>query len=1065
LLDLAVCLIISPTVLSAQNLDFSENRVLLLYSYHSTFPTSSQVLDGIRSVFVQKAPVIEVEYMDSKRLFDATSQALFLANLTYKLKHRDRYDVIITADDNALNFALTHQDNLFVDTPIVFLGVNDRENALLQDQNSAVTGVVEATSIGDTVRIAQAIRPKMFELHIIVDDTPSGQADLVSVLQLRTEFPELHFNVISLAELSWGGFEEHIINLPGQGATLLLSAYVDKNGVRLSFDESLALINANIATPVLHLWEHGLGGGITGGMVISHFEQGRTAAQIAKDILLGASVSDISVIQQSPNRPVFDVRQLDRFGINKKKLPDHSELLYADQIFFQRYLPESLVIVTILLFMMTAIIYLARQNRIRLRLSKSLQEREALLRTIINEIPDHFSTRDNQGRYLLVNKEHAQFYNADVGFFKGKKESELFFQPSQMRARNRKLSLAIVLNTSQVLFENITHPVTGKVHHFRTYFEPLQDLSGDARVIHISQDITEIITAQEKLKKNEHTLRTILDNVDAYIYMKDLDGNYIFANQKVRELFNASLEQIIGKGDADYFNSETAKKIRAVDSMVISSGHAHKVEENIHPAASMNSFVHQSTKLPLHNEAGHIYALCGISVDVTERKKHEIQLERMAHYDSLTGLPNRLLFSDRLKQAMTSAKRNQMQITVMYLDLDGFKEINDTYGHQSGDQMLKVIGERIRSEVRASDTFARYGGDEFVAMLINKSNSDLDIELITRLLTIVAKPVQIADVQLSVSASIGITRYPQSEPMDADQLVRQADQAMYLAKTKGRNRFHFFDAEVEKTAIAHEKFINEIQQALNQHQFELYYQPKVNLQTGIVTGLEALVRWRNPIHGLVLPGEFLPEIENHPIIIKLDECVIKEALHQLSKWQAAGLDLPVSVNVSNLLLGQKDFTSKLANALNIHPHLAPQLLELEILETRAIENLTHASIVMNECQKLGVKFSLDDFGTGYSSLTYLKKLPVSSLKIDRSFVRDMLVDKDDLSILEGILGLSQAFNLDIIVEGTETQEHCQRLKKMGFSLVQGFAIAKPMPASEVMDWVEQWQPEPAWFGT
>jgi diguanylate cyclase (GGDEF)-like protein len=399
---------------------------------------------------------------------------------------------------------------------------------------------------------------------------------------------------------------------------------------------------------------------------------------------------------------------------------------------------------------------------------------------------------------------------------------------------------------------------------------------------------------------------------------------------------------------------------------------------------------------------------------------------------------------------------------VVYLDLDGFKAVNDTHGHEEGDQLLITLTARMKQTLREGDTLARIGGDEFVAVLGDLEDVNASVPMLSRLLSAAAQPVTVNGAVLQVSASVGVTSYPQAQDVEADQLIRQADQAMYQAKLAGKNRYSFFDAEQDSGIRSLHQVIERIRQGLASDEFVLYYQPKVNMRTGAVVGAEALIRWQCPGAGLLAPGRFLPTIENHPLAVELGQWVIDAAVAQMEAWQAQGLSLPVSVNVGARQLQHADFVLQLQNSLAAHPGVAPVGLEIEILETSALEDLVRVSQVIEACRELGVTFAMDDFGTGYSSLTYLRRLRVNLLKIDQSFVHDMLDDADDLAILQGVIGLARAFGREVIAEGVETVAHGVLLLQLGCELAQGYCIARPMPACEVAAWLRDWKPDPAW---
>ena len=448
--------------------------------------------------------------------------------------------------------------------------------------------------------------------------------------------------------------------------------------------------------------------------------------------------------------------------------------------------------------------------------------------------------------------------------------------------------------------------------------------------------------------------------------------------------------------------------------------------------------------------------------DISEIKEHEQQLEHIAHFDALTGLPNRALFADRLRQAMAQAHRSKRALAVAHFDLDGFKAINDSYGHSVGDGLLTAMAFRMKRALREGDTLARLGGDEFAAVMLELDHEDAVKPALERLLEAASEEAQIGDATLRVSASAGVTFYPQAEDVDADVLLRQAGQAMYQAKLAGGNRYHEFDPGQDLIARSRNENLEHIRLALEARQFVLHYQPQVNLRTGKAISVEALVRWQHPDRGLLPPGMFLPVIEDHPLSVELGKWVIDTALQQVEEWQEAGLELAMSVNVSAFELQQPDFADRLKAHLAAHPGVAPANLVIEVVETSALEDVMQTSLVLTACRELGVSVALDDFGIGYSSLTYLRRLPANILKIDQSFVRDMLEEPENLTILEGVIGLASAFRRQVIAEGVETAEHGLMLLQMGCEIAQGYGIARPMPAGELVKWLKSWSPDPRW---
>ena len=461
----------------------------------------------------------------------------------------------------------------------------------------------------------------------------------------------------------------------------------------------------------------------------------------------------------------------------------------------------------------------------------------------------------------------------------------------------------------------------------------------------------------------------------------------------------------------------------------------------------------------MQNTGGKTHNYVALFSDITVMKEHQHQLDHVAHFDALTGLPNRLLLVDRLGQAMANVQRRGCSLALVYLDLDGFKVVNDQHGHAVGDSLLVAVAQRMREGLREVDTLARIGGDEFVAVLVDLENPQDCEPLLERLLRCAAEPVVVGEKILQVSASIGVTVYPKDEA-DADQLLRHADHAMYVAKQSGKNRYSLFDVHQDTALKTEQDKLAGVRCAMDRREFVLHYQPKVNMKTGEVIGAEALIRWQHPEQGLLPPATFLPIVEAHPYGIELGEWVIDAAFAQLTKWHEQNFDFPVSVNIAAQHLQQDGFALRLRERFAAHPTVRPDQIELEILESSALKDVYNASKIMTACCEIGMHFALDDFGTGYSSLTYLRRLPVAMLKIDQSFVRDMLNDPEDLAIIEGVIGLAKAFHYQVIAEGVETASHGERLLAMGCDLAQGYAFARAMPGNDLPGWVANWLQSP-----
>lgn len=470
------------------------------------------------------------------------------------------------------------------------------------------------------------------------------------------------------------------------------------------------------------------------------------------------------------------------------------------------------------------------------------------------------------------------------------------------------------------------------------------------------------------------------------------------------------------------------------------------------------SFHAQARRDPRSQE---IIGVVSSTVDVTPWIEQAGRLKLAAHFDRLTGLPNRSLFADRIQQAVARSRRNGELLVVSLMDLDGFKAVNDTLGHAAGDRLLQEISRRLLAVVSDGDTVARLGGDEFALLLAGQADFAACERLLKQLLLAVARPVSVEGTDVRVSASIGLTLCP-SDPAEPEQLMRHADQAMYRAKLAGKNCYELFNQTQESKLRANQSLLRKIEQAMERKQFQLYFQPKVDCRRGRVVGFEALLRWEHPILGMRPPGEFLPLIEQDDLIIRLGEWVVVEAMNKLAELHAAGLILSVSINVAAHQFLHGHFAERLGELLRDFPPELVRYLQIEILESAALQDVGLVTRLIQEHRSAGVGFALDDFGTGFSSLAHLKHLPVDTLKIDQSFVQDMLNDAGDLSIVQAVIRLAQSFQRQVVAEGVESIEQLLMLMALGCDVVQGFVIARPMRGSELLTWLAGFQADPRW---
>ena len=694
--------------------------------------------------------------------------------------------------------------------------------------------------------------------------------------------------------------------------------------------------------------------------------------------------------------------------------------------------------------------------------AQKLRDSEAHFRLLTEEVSDVVwkTDRNNIFTYISPADERLRGFRADEVV--GHHTFELFTEDGigtiNRTLMQRKAAGPHANRPASVSFEVQQHCKDGRLVWTEILSIAERDAHGSVTGYH---GITRDITTRKEAAGSLQLAASVFSHAQEGILITTLDGAIIDVNSAFSRITGFSREEVLGRNPRMLNSGRQDKDFYvALFQELDANGQWHGEIWNRRKNGEI--YVQAQTISRVNDAQGQAQHYVALFSDITDQKAHQSQLEHIAHFDALTNLPNRVLLADRLHQAMAQSVRRGEPLAVAFLDLDGFKSVNDQHGHDAGDQLLIALATRMRMALRDGDTLARMGGDEFVAVMVDLEDIASSVPLITRLLIAAAQPVQVGDLWLRVSASLGVTFYPQPQDVDADQLLRQADQAMYQAKLAGKNRYHVFDAAQDTSIRGHHESIEHIRQALEQCEFVLYYQPKVNMRTGAVIGAEALIRWQHPERGLLPPSAFLPAIEDHPLAVDIGEWVIDTALTQIELWRSSGLDIPVSINIGARQLQQSNFVARLQQLLAAHDQVAPGCLELEVLETSALEDLSKVSHVIRTCMGIGVSFALDDFGTGYSSLTYLKHLPVRMLKIDQSFVRDMLDDPDDLAILEGVVSLAAAFRRDVIAEGVETIAHGVMLLQLGCDLGQGYGIARPMPAAQFPAWAAAWQPDAAW---
>jgi diguanylate cyclase (GGDEF)-like protein/PAS domain S-box-containing protein len=557
----------------------------------------------------------------------------------------------------------------------------------------------------------------------------------------------------------------------------------------------------------------------------------------------------------------------------------------------------------------------------------------------------------------------------------------------------------------------------------------------------------EVAEKTRHLQDSEQKLAAILDTVGAYIFIKDTDLRYVYANRLTQKLFGRPLEEIRGETDEAFFDAGTVEKVRVDDLRVIEAGEEVTSEDTSLSADGTEMHTFLAIKIPLRDTRGRIYGLCGIATDITERKRNEEAMYRLAYFDTLTGLPNRSLLMNQLRQAISTEVEQSTQ-GLIYIDLDDFKDLNDIQGHEAGDELLCEVARRLNRLVGSNEKPARLGGDEFAVVLQALSPEPVQARreaegFAQRILAALNEPYILGDYRHHGTCSIGIALAEELGEGAAEELLKRAEQAMYQAKQAGRNTVRFFSAEVRAAIAARIEMEADLRTALREDQFRLVYQPQVDADQRII-GAEALIRWDHPQRGEISPGEFIPVAESSGLILGIGCWVLRTACRQLAVWEqdASMAHLNLAVNVSARQFRSADFVDDLLAILH-ETGAVPSRLKLELTETVLIEELEEAAARITQLSRLGVRVALDDFGTGYSSLAYLKLLPLSQLKIDQSFVSDVLSDPAAAAIARSIVGLGESLEVEVIAEGVETAGQHEFLASIGCRFYQGYLFGRP----------------------
>ena len=677
-------------------------------------------------------------------------------------------------------------------------------------------------------------------------------------------------------------------------------------------------------------------------------------------------------------------------------------------------------------------------------------ENQQLLSAIIEHAAALVYIHDIQNKLILCNSQFEKAVGHQRSEILGKDRTT--FLPTEIAEEHYQNDLQVLQNRITKSFEETNLEADG-LHTYLTIKNPLYTDNGDAwAVVGISTDITERKRSESEGKLAATVFRHTADG----IIITDGAANIVSVNQAYTNITGYTAEDTIGR-KPNMLQSGRQDKMFYEDMwrQIIDNGVWHGEIWNRRKDGEV--FPVWQTITSVKNDVGETTNYVSVFSDITEAKQSQERLERLAHFDALTELPNRVLFKDRVNQALVHARRGSKKLAIILFDLDGFKTVNDSLGHPIGDRLLQLVAQRMRHCMRAEDTVARLGGDEFAVLITDLSTSDDAIQVAQKILQASQEAYLVDDHTVMVTSSVGISIFPDDNE-DGNDLIRNADAAMYAAKAKGRNTYCFYQAAMTERAQQRLNAERDLRRAIEQNEFEVWYQPQIDLATQHLLGAEALIRWRDPQRGLISPCDFIPLAEQNGMILPIGELVLHQVCKDFCEWQAAKLNAKrLSINVAGPQFYRSDIVATIKHCMTKY-QIPQDVLEIEITETFMMENPQEIKDILLAIQALGVTIAIDDFGTGYSSLAYLRELPIDTLKIDRAFIRDVPSNTKELAIIRAILALGASMGFNVVAEGIETQEQCEFLQTEGCSEGQGYYFAKPMPRAEFMQWLQR-QPD------
>ncbi len=1040
--------------------------VLILHSYNLEYPWTHRQHVGFVQALRREVGgdlAISTEFLDTKRRrFDAAYARAFTDFLRIKYAGY-RPALVYVTDDDALSFARDHLGGLFPGSPVFFSGVNDFGARAWLDP-ARMTGVFERKEIAPNLGLLRQLDASARAIVLVGDDSGTYRAIEREARRDLPRFPDVAATFVAKPDID--SLMRELSARPEKYLVLTtLGGLTDKGGRVVPLRESIGRIAALRRFVILSMEDVYQFDGVLGGYVTSGERQGASTAVMAGRFLRGSPLSAIPPLLHSPNHYLFDARELARHGLEQpSNLSGEVKLLNQPSGFLDRHREHLLWLIYLLaaaLFVVVlASLFVAKRNNRELQRrarrieaqSEALRASEQTYRTLFESSIDALAIIDPEtGHFVDCNEAAVRLYGT------GDRERFLAHTPESLSpelqpdgGRSGVLAMRYIeqaYSQGTATFEWLHRTADGSPFHVLVSLCALE-LKGEKRILAIARDIS----AQKRAEAELRVSAIAFESQDAII-ITDADRVMRRVNPAFTRVTGYSAEEAMGRTPALLSSGRQDKSFyREMWATVNERGEWQGEIWNRRKNGEI--YPEWLTITAVKDAGGKVVNYVGIFQDITERKNAEERIRNLAFYDVLTQLPNRRLLLDRLHQAIANSGRGNHHGALLFIDLDNFKLLNDTQGHDVGDQLLIQVAQRLQNCVREGDSVARLGGDEFVVMLENLDASPVEAanqtEIVAeKILAALNRPYALGAVEHHSTPSIGVALF--RDKSDAvDDLLKRADLAMYQAKASGRNTIRFFDPAMQAAVETRSSLEGELRQAIQRGEFILHYQPQVTVE-GCVTGVEALLRWRHPERGLIGPLAFIALAEETGLIIPIGRLVLRQACAQLKLWseRAHGAHPSVSVNVSARQFHHPDFIDMVEAEVAASGVDAGGLV-LEITESLLLENVDEVVARMHALRARGLRFSIDDFGTGYSSLAYLKRLPLDELKIDRSFVADIEHDDSAVAICAAFISLAHILGLRVVAEGVETRAQQHLLaSSLGCDGLQGYLFGKPVPAAEI----------------